>query len=443
MTKSFGLAYAVLAVTLLVVSGSIVRQYTTAEAAVTAPYWVSLPSASFDELFQRRAELAKAAYASDDPATYYAVVLPGLRAVARSAQTMIFRSPHRDMEQIRFEQLYTSTIGMGGVISSVHTNYLQRFGAQRMSEVALPYQEALSKSEYDGPHEPSGAYWLRWYLISLMLAGAFCLTRAYEKGLPVWLEFLQPSHLLMAVVAWPVFAWKYPRHTPAAQMRWALRYATLVLGTLLGGGAGIAKAETAKNNAKRDHKSKWSLQLDLRAADTIGGPSAPEGFGRATLVSPSGLFLESVNVIKKNFWLTSDTLGKAIAKPHGFVVNAVGGVVATSTGSRSATISLQIFGGRKHWGLAMPMLGIERQWTPNLVTTWTSTAQLFAKPTARLRVGVEGSVRKISGTKPSWYAGGLVGWSFGKGKPSMESLVFHNSAGTERVRVRATHALAF
>jgi len=435
--------YTVLAVTLLVVSGSIMHQYAKADAAVTAPYYASMPSSSFDELFQRRAELFKMAQGSDDPKTYYAVVLPGLRAVARSAQVMILRSTRRDAEQMRFEHLYTSTTGLGGVITSVHTTYIQRFGGRRMAEVAPPYQEALDKEENSCPHEPAGAYWHRWYLVSLMLAVAFFAFRLRERGLTLWVEALQPQQFLLAVAAWPVFMWKYPMHTPATQMRWALRYATLVLGTLLSGGAGVAKAETAKDGSKRDRRGPWSLQLDARATDTIGGPSAPEVLGKATLAMPSGPFLESTIVVRKGFRFASEIFGVPVAKPKGFVINAVGGVIATDAGNRSVTTGFKIFGGGKYWGMGMPACGVERQWSPQWVTTWAAAAQVFAKPTARLRVGVEASVRKIPGAKPSWYAGGLVGWSFGKGKPAVEGLMFHNSAGAERVRVRATHALAF
>ncbi|MEK7589017.1 MAG: hypothetical protein AAB479_00080 [Patescibacteria group bacterium] len=309
--------------------------------------------------------------------------------------------------------------------------------------MASPYQVALDKEDNSCPHEPAGAYWQRWYLVSLMLAVAFFAFRLREKGLTLWVEALQPQQFLLAVVGWPVFMWKYPMHTPATQMRWALRYATMVLGTLLLGGAGVAKAETAKDGSKRDRKNPWSLQLDLRATDTVSGSSAPEFLGKATLSIPSGSFLESTTIIRKDFWFTSEILGAPVAKPKGFIINAVGGVIATSAGNRSVTAGFKIFGGGKYWGMGMPACGVERQWSPEWVTTWAVAVQLFAKPTARLRVGVEASVRKIPGAKPSWYAGGLVGWSFGKGKPAIEGLLFHNSAGAERVRVRTTHAFVF
>jgi hypothetical protein len=227
-------------------------------------------------------------------------------------------------------------------------------------------------------------------------------------------------------------------------MVYALRFATATLGALLSfGAAGTAKAADGKDSSKRDRKGKHSLQLDFRYANNVGASSAPEGFGRATITHENGYFFESVNVVKPGFKLTSDTIGRPVVAGKLGVVNAVAGVVLTNIGANSLQASAQVYGGTKHWGITVPVLGVERQMTPSWVTTYAASGQFFAKPTSRLRIGVEGSVRKSPGVAPSWYVGALMGWSFGKGKPSVEGLMLHNSAGAERGRLRLVQTFAF
>ncbi len=440
MTKSFRMAYTLLGATLVMVTIMLTVQFSRDTRPQLAEFWKTVRPISFEDARAEISELNKFAISPGAPETYYTQVYTRSRALGLRIERTLW-DLQEPIQNNGYNTLLMQTQGAMSVVNRAQQAYREKYGSEALAKAGDAWR--ASYKEIRPPFGNPLPYMWRWYLITLMLAGAFCLTRAHEKGLPVWLEFLQPSHLALAVVAWPMFAWAYPRHTPAQQMQWALRYATLVLGTLLSGGAGVAKAETAKDSSKRDRKNPWSLQLDLRATDTVGGPSAPEFLGKATLAIPSGSFLESTHVIKKDLWFTSEILGVPIAKPKGFVINAVGGVIATSAGNRSITTGFKIFGGGKYWGMGMPACGVERQWSPQWVTTWAAAAQLFAKPTPSLRVGVEASIRKIPGTKPSWYAGGLVGWSFGKGKPAVEGLMFHNSAGAERVRVRATHALAF
>ena len=434
----YAIAYCILLVTLVAISGSIMYQYGEADAVVTAPYYEAMPVATFEELYAKRTELVKEAFSATDPNTYYTVFLPAARRLSTIAQANIRRAPERTMDIMRLERIVTSN---HNVISQVQQGYFERFTQRRIVELSP------RDMKEEGPsHESLGPYWLRWYLITLMLAAVFFVVRIKEKGLALWVETLQPHQLLLAIAGWPLFMWRYPGDTtPSQQMRGALRYATLVLGTLLSGGVASAKAENGSSSTskKQDPKRKWALVVRAIASRQVSeGPPNNEGGFRWHLIAPSGTFLEEASTFRKDFSSHTPIVGQMLWRQGPSTAAVIAGGTFTSTGSRSAFAGTEVVITKPRWQVAMPLCLVERQTVPKPATSFALLVQAVVKH-GKWAAGPEVSLRASPGRRPTWAVGGVITYGWGKGKPTLENGLFRSNTGALRARTRLINAFSF
>jgi hypothetical protein len=201
MTKYF---YAVLALTLLLVTGSIVSQYSDVNRPVLDEFYKNIQPISADEALDARSVIIRAAENPTAPAEYYSL-LDKAEVLKWRVQKTLYHDRYTDVSAAaKLQSVLESTGGANNVINRAQQNFREKFGMDAMLKAGAPWQ--ATHAVRTEPHAPVGPYAWRWYLISLMLALTFCLMRAHENGLAVWIELLQPSHLALAVIAWPVFA---------------------------------------------------------------------------------------------------------------------------------------------------------------------------------------------------------------------------------------------
>jgi len=413
----------------------------TKGVALLDEYYAGVPSVAPDVLEREQNAIETAIKTpTDDPITYYPLLLrinSMERSIAKgdreaawggSVDPLVYRRAQMRGNALRnalyeaYNRKHTSAV----MAATAERYFKENPGHQDTESPPItPFWEALP------------ALYLSWLPFALFML----LLRLDAAGLSVLREILGvPWRLALATFAAPVSFGFYPKTDVVRQRIQSLRFAAITLGSLLCGG-GIAKAQTAPGSAsgKDDPKRRWALQVDLRPSGVIAGPSedpVPAGFARATVIAPSGGFLETVTVGQRGFILNSTVVGRPVFTMGPFVTNAVAGAVWDSAGGRSLQAGLQVFGSTHRFGLAMPVLAVERSLGPMSRTTFVNTAQLVAK-TGRLRLGGEYSLRKPDDGPLGWSAGPLIQTTTPGG--FVEAAALRNASGDWRLRGRLVH----
>ncbi len=307
---------------------------------------------------------------------------------------------------------------------------------------------------------------LKAYFVSALLMLVLMGMKAKNRGYHLFTEATTITRLPLAFLFWPVCAWAYPYGAPIESLRYAFRFAGLILMAILSFGGGSAlKAQTSggKSGSKGKASSGWVIQSDTRWGEVVSGDGPhPQRQQRITITSPNGVVIENVTQSNNRSWNNFFSAGKRVLKTPRLVVNLLPAFRVThdkrtENNDISVALNAQVFVTRKlPKGMpgfdvvisSTPVIQVERGIFGSSASKRTSFAavnQTFLRSKRwNLFPGIEAAIGKATNRPVTWNLGALLEWKFPrKNWPRFGIGYLRNQAGAGVIRFRLTETFAF